>query len=86
MALRRFWFEFQQLPTPTALNLGCGVTAWSYDDALALLRERVFGASAPPAIERCVEDVDMSCIEDRHVLPNIGNVLVRALSSRTNAH
>jgi hypothetical protein len=41
--LRQFWFKFEQMPAPTPVNLGCGVTAFSREDALSLLREKIFG-------------------------------------------
>jgi len=76
--LRRFWFEFEQIPRPTAVNLGCGVTAYSREDALALVRERVFGANGP-ALVRVIDDVTPDQLETNHVLPNLGNVVQRGI-------
>lgn len=70
--LRRFWIRFDRLPRPTALNLGCGVTAYDRDDALTLLRERVFGGKAFPSGVHVTEDVELSSLEQNHVLPNVG--------------
>ena len=39
---RRFWFKFAPFGYPTPLNLGCSVTAHDLDDALRLIKERVF--------------------------------------------
>ncbi|MGY3234875.1 hypothetical protein ACVMAJ_001765 [Bradyrhizobium sp. USDA 4448] len=77
--LRRFWFKFERLPMPTALNLGCGVTAHDYDDAIKLLREFVFGPNGPPTIVQLVEDVELSALERNHVQPNLGNTEVRGI-------
>ena len=77
--LRRFWFRFETIPEPTALNLGCGVTAYNRDDALGLLREYVFGQNGPPPIIECIEDVAMDQIEQKHARPNVGNILVRGI-------
>ena len=77
--LRRYWFRFERLPRPTAINLGCGVTAHDHDDALSLLRERVFGANGPPPITELIEDVDPLMLESRHVLPNVGAMDVRGI-------
>jgi hypothetical protein len=71
-SLVRFWFEFERSSTPTILNIGCGVTAHDYDDALSLLRERVFMGREIPTITRLVENVDTSTLDERHVLPNLG--------------
>jgi hypothetical protein len=77
--LRRFWFKFERLPTPTAINLGCGVSAYDYDDAISLLQERMFGPNGPPAIEQCTQDVEIQTLEKNHVLPNIGNLDARGI-------
>jgi hypothetical protein len=77
--LRKFWFKFERLPAPTAINLGCGVTAHSREDALALLKERVFGNNPVPPIVEVVEDVTEAALERKHVLPNLGNVEERGV-------
>ena len=69
--LRRFWFTFEPFQTPTALNLGCGVTAGDYTDAVELLRKRVFRDSELPSIRKVIEDIDISTLDSRHVLPNM---------------
>ena len=48
--LRRYWFNFEKPVEPAALRLGCGVTAFDYDDAVRLLRERVFGGRHVPKV------------------------------------
>ncbi len=77
--LRRFWFKFERLPAPTPINLGCGVTAYSRDDALALLRDRVFGARGLPPITQVIEDVSTTRLDPKHVLPNLGNPAQRGV-------
>lgn len=77
--LRRYWFRFEKFPKPSAINLGCGVSAYDYEDALVLLRERVFGGNGPPPIEQCIEDVEISTLEANHVLPNLGRVDIRGI-------
>ncbi len=78
-SLRLFWFRFEPLPRPTAINLGCGVTAYSRDDALSLIREHVFGSNDPPPIIDYIEDVRLDQIEQNHVRPNIGNIQRRGI-------
>lgn len=76
--LRRYWFTFEPSESPIPTNSGCGVTAYDYEDALALMRDRVFHGQLPP-IEQCTEDVDVSSLDARHVIPNVGNVLIRGV-------
>ena len=71
--LTRYWFEFDwgdEEPPPGA-RFGCGVTALGAEDALALLRERVFVGRDLPPIKRMIEDVDVSTLDEGHVLPNM---------------
>ena len=77
--MKMFWFKFEKLPRPTIINLGVGVSAYNYDDAIVLLRERMFGPNGPPVIEECLENVKMEDLEKNHVLPNIGNHLIRGV-------
>jgi hypothetical protein len=77
--LRRFWFKFERLPTPTAINLGCGVTAYDRDDALNLLQERVFRTNPLPAVVEIIDDVATARLDPKHVLPNLGNPAERGV-------
>ncbi len=76
--LKRFWFTFSSLPRLSALNLGCGITAYSYEDAVRLLRERVFGGDEP-SIATVEENVDVSKLDQKHVVPNMGVVVTRGI-------
>jgi hypothetical protein len=74
MTLHRYWFKFALGlgdPHPAGVLLGCGVTAYNYDDALQVLRERVFVDQELPEIVEKVEDVDVSSLDPGHVLPNM---------------
>jgi hypothetical protein len=77
--LRRFWFEFDttlaQSP-PLGTLLGCGVTAQSKEEALLMLKERVFRKEPLPRIKRYVEDVDTASLDKNHVIPNMGDPAV----------
>ena len=79
MALKRYWFTLERLDDPHPLNLGWGVTAYNYTDATALLHERVFTGRDLPAIVGCIEDVDVSTLDQKHVVPNIGSVSIRGI-------
>jgi hypothetical protein len=80
--MRRFWIEFESVLGrhlhPGLTKAGCGVTAFDLDDALTLLGENVF-PDGVPKIGKIVEDVDISTLDQGHVLPNMGNVLVRGI-------
>ena len=77
--LRRYWFTFEKSSNPTPLNLGCGVTAFDYEDALSLLRERVFIKEPLPTIIHHIGDIDVSTLEKNHVFPNMGLVTDRGI-------
>ena len=65
---------------PRAINLGCGVTAYGYDDALALLREKVFTDGVLPRIlEFNEDDIDISLLDHEHVRPNMENPISRGI-------
>lgn len=59
-------------PHPIGVLIGCGVTAHNYEDAIMLLRQRVFTHDPLPTITRVVADVDISTLDADHVLPNMG--------------
>jgi hypothetical protein len=71
--LIRFWFEFDFTNSniPFGLGLGCGVTAWNYDDALTILKEKVFVEFSLPTIKKVDMDVDIMTLDKGHVLPNM---------------
>lgn len=73
MTLRRYWFRFavNSAALPPGLRLGCGVTAYDYDDAMSILKAKVFAGGAVPAIDDVKEDVDVSQLDPGHVLPNM---------------
>lgn len=52
------------------MRLGCGVTAWDYDDALNIIKNKASIEKIPP-IKKVIEDIDLSTLDSNHVLPNI---------------
>jgi hypothetical protein len=65
--LRRFWFKFED---HWASPRGYGVTAWTRDDAVEILRSQIFeGGEIPRA--SVTEDVDVSELDAGQVLPNM---------------
>lgn len=77
--LKRFWFSFEKLPSPSVVNIGCGVTAFDRTDAELLLRASVFKGRTFPTIIGCIENIDVSKLDPLHVLPNMGQVTVRGV-------
>jgi hypothetical protein len=69
--LRRYWFEFEAGDLPPGVALGCGVTAYSDDDARTLLAATVFRGASLPSVRRMLSDVDVSTLDADHVLPNM---------------
>jgi hypothetical protein len=66
--LTRYWFSFDT----DALPRHAGVTAYSLEDAYFLLRQELFGAGSIPQVLNIVENVDVSSLDEGHILPNIG--------------
>jgi len=76
----RFWIEFNiNECLPIGTDKGCGVSAHDRKDALGLVRERVFAGMALPSINVLTENVDISELDERHVLANMGDVTVRGV-------
>jgi len=72
MRLHRYWIRFDDsAPVPFAPGLGYGVTAWTPEDALTLLRDAVFSGAEPSGIAAIVADVDVSTLDPSHILPNM---------------
>jgi hypothetical protein len=77
--LRKFWLRFamspgevSRYPSWAGLGLGCGVTAYSLDDARGVLREALFRGDPLPEIEEAIEDVDVGDLDQGRVVPNMG--------------
>lgn len=77
--LTPFWLQFERSENISVLNLGCGVTAYNYDDAIQIVREKLFPARVMPKIVSVLEGVTPSALDQKHVVPNSGNMLVRGV-------
>jgi hypothetical protein len=69
--LHRYWFTFSSIAPYNALRLGCGVTAYDYEDAVSILLQTVFAGENEPKIEKVIEDVDVSTLDQKHLIPNM---------------
>jgi hypothetical protein len=79
MRLKRYWFTFEKLEFPTPLNLGCGVTAFDVNDARTLIYEMAIESCHVPTELSYVENVDISTLDKKHVLPNMGSPILRGI-------
>lgn len=80
--LVRFWIVFESSASaelPLGARLGCGVTAYNFDDAIQLLRVKMFSKEGMPRIQDFVENIDVSTLDPGHVLPNMGNPARRGI-------
>ena len=76
--LRRYWIHLRNADQFAGLQMGCGVTAFDLDDALALLRTHGIGDQSLD-VETVIEDVDVHVLDPSHVLPNMGVVTRRGI-------
>lgn len=78
--LHRYWITFD-LSDERARHaaLGYGVTAFTVADALSLLSRQVFQGGPVPPVAHVVEDVDVSTLDPRHVLPNAADPVRRGI-------
>ena len=53
--------------------MGYGVTAWTEDDALAILKAKVFANGPLPDNPTFTPDIDISTLDAGHIRPNMGS-------------
>jgi hypothetical protein len=74
--LRRYWISFTSIEKSSPLNLGCGVTAKTKDEAMSMVRDWVFPLFGEGEFANVVEDIEIDSLDQGHILPNIGNPAV----------
>lgn len=80
MTLTRYWIEFEQNSHSIhGLGFGCGVTANDTAEAMSLVQTRILNGAALPRVIRLVEDVDVSTLDQNHVLPNMNPPNLRGI-------
>jgi len=78
--LTRYWFTVAGSPHVTHFSpLGYGVTAFGYEDAVDVLSRRIWTGDGPLPITSHVEGVDVSTLDAKHVLLNVGDVTRRGI-------
>ena len=70
--LTRYWIEFDHTSSIDArMTPWVGVTAWTLDDALYLVRSLLFAGRTLPPMLRTIENVDVSQLDAKHVLHHV---------------
>ncbi|CAH1665698.1 conserved hypothetical protein [Hyphomicrobiales bacterium] len=77
--LHRYWFSFSKTESPCILNTGCGVTAFSIDDAKKILEADLFPVYGNRQTVEITEDIDISKIEDGHIIGNMKPPIFRGI-------
>jgi hypothetical protein len=77
--LRRYWVTFTPEPQFTPLSMGCGVTAFDRNDAIRILTKDILSNEKNLVIKNIVEDIDVSTLDQGHVIPNMGLVTERGI-------
>lgn len=78
--LTRYWFRFDaDLASSLVCERQCGVTAYSVDDAIALMSKYVFIDRDVPKKFEIEVDIDVSRLDPNHILPNSGDCSVRGV-------
>ncbi|WP_316364684.1 hypothetical protein [Candidatus Thiodiazotropha sp. CDECU1] len=84
--LTRYWFEFEKPDKDEVWRLakagvgrGCGVTAFTEDDALNILKSELFNEGDVPAVKKVTPDIDVNTLDKGHVIPNMGVVSMRGV-------
>ena len=82
MDLKRFWFEFDietAFGYPPGIGYGCGVTAFDINDAKKIMDEKIFSEMDRPPFKKAVENIDISTLDQGHVLPNMKPPISRGI-------
>lgn len=77
--LEKFWIRFKTIPKPTVLNLGSGVTAFSKEDAMTIVEERLYKIFNDLEIIDIITVASLNDLDEKHILPNIGDPCLRGI-------
>jgi len=72
--LKTYWIE-----SPSIRGLGCGVTAFSRDDAFQLLSASGYTLSPEDPAIRITEGIQIADLDQNHVVPNMGPLVFRGV-------
>lgn len=80
--MNRYWFEFEidsAFKFPPGIGIGCGITAFNYNDALQILDEKIFCSVKRPPFKKIVENIDVNTLDQGHVIPNMNPPIYRGV-------
>jgi hypothetical protein len=82
--MKRYWFEFEieknkVFEYPVGINLGCGITAINYEDAIDILKTSFFSEIEMPKIIKVIENVNINELDQTHVIPNMNPPIYRGV-------
>lgn len=72
--LTRYWIEFKSdkpSELPYGLGYGCDVTAFDFQDAIKIIRDKIFKGNITPEIKTKTENVDITTLDQGHIIPNM---------------
>ena len=72
--LTAYWIEFGPL-----LASQFGVTAYSFNDAISILKQKVFRKEEIPPVKTFTENIKFRDLDQNHVVPNIGAISERGI-------
>ena len=76
--MKPYWIKFlisTKYYYPPGTKIGCGITAYSSEDAIDIAAKYIFKSHPLPPIESIHEIQDTLQIEQSHVLPNSDDIL-----------
>lgn len=80
--MKVFWIEFEKVEgkeLPIGTGWGCGVTAYDKEDAINLMKKLIFKDWKDIPILSSKENITLDDLEQNHVAPNIGNIMIRGI-------
>ena len=75
--LQRFWFKF--VVGPTSATPECGVTAYTFDDAVSILQATLFPQGDMPEIGDVVANIDIRSLDRAQIRSNMESPLWRGV-------
>jgi len=77
--MKQYWIHFKKSENPNPFNLGCGVTANDLFDAIAVIEQNGVRMRVKQEILMIKRIFEMVELDQKHVIPNIGNHLKRGI-------
>jgi hypothetical protein len=72
--LTAYWIEFGPLASSQF-----GVTAYSFDDAISILKQKADWKEEMPPVKTFIENIKSKDLDQNHVAPNMGAISERGI-------